>query len=124
MTLMETNSEELLFQGVETAYLTWDEFSRRPGWGADEIDRFFCHQVGTAHAKLLFDRLGLETKKNFETLAILGNVGSVSAPITMAMAMEQGAFVPGQKAALLGIGSGINCMMLGVDWRNNDGNHD
>jgi len=124
MTLMETNSEELLFQGVETAFLTWKEFSRRPGWSADEVDRFFCHQVGTAHAKLLFDRLGLETKKNFETLAILGNVGSVSAPITMAMAMEQGAFVPGQKAALLGIGSGINCMMLGVDWRIEDGNHD
>jgi 3-oxoacyl-[acyl-carrier-protein] synthase-3 len=34
----------------------------------------------------------------------------------MAMAMEQGAFQPGQKGALLGIGSGINCMMLGVEW--------
>lgn len=123
MTLMETNSEELLHQGVETAFLTWADFSRRPGWGTGEIDRFFCHQVGSAHAKLLFDRLGLETRKNFETLAILGNVGSVSAPITMAMAMEQGAFLPGQKAALLGIGSGINCMMLGVDWRNGDGIH-
>ena len=26
MTLMETNSEELLYQGVETAFLTWQEF--------------------------------------------------------------------------------------------------
>ncbi|MDP3480592.1 MAG: 3-oxoacyl-ACP synthase III [Desulfoprunum sp.] len=123
MTLMETNSEELLYRGVETAFLTWETFSRRPGWGAEEIDRFFCHQVGLAHAKLLFEKLGLETKKNYETLAILGNVGSVSAPITMAMAMEQGVFGPGQKAALLGIGSGINCMMLGVDWRNGHGNY-
>jgi len=115
-TLMATNSEELLHRGVETAELTWQIFSERSGWRAGDVDRFFCHQVGSAHAKLLFERLGLAAEKNFETLDILGNVGSVSAPITMAMAMERGAFQPGQKGALLGIGSGINCMMLGVEW--------
>ncbi|NNK97362.1 MAG: 3-oxoacyl-ACP synthase III, partial [Desulfobacterales bacterium] len=73
--------------------------------------------VGTAHAKLLFDRLNLNITRNFETLPFLGNVGSVSAPITMAMAIEQGAFGPGQKGAMLGIGSGINCLMLGIDWQ-------
>jgi 3-oxoacyl-[acyl-carrier-protein] synthase-3 len=96
--------------------MTWEKFSRAAGWQARDVDRFFCHQVGSAHAKLLFERLGLEAEKNFTTLDILGNVGSVSAPITMAMAMEQGAFRQGQKGALLGIGSGINCMMLGVEW--------
>lgn len=115
-TLMATNSEELLHKGVETARMTWEEFSARAGWRGEDIDRFFCHQVGTAHAKLLFSSLGLLPDKNFETLATLANVGSVSAPITMAMAMEQGAFKAGQKGALLGIGSGINCMMLGVEW--------
>ncbi len=115
-TLMATNSEELLHRGVETAEMTWKKFSTKPGWQAEDIDRFFCHQVGSAHAKLLFERLGLNPQKNFETLATLGNVGSVSAPITMAMAMEQKAFLPGQKGALLGIGSGINCLMLGVEW--------
>lgn len=115
-TLMATNSEELLYKGVETAKMTWEEFSLRSGWKGSDVDRFFCHQVGTAHAKLLFSSLGLSPDKNFETLATLGNVGSVSAPITMAMAMEQQVFMPGQKGALLGIGSGINCMMLGVEW--------
>jgi len=115
-TLMATNSEELLHRGVETAEMTWKRFSTKSGWQAKDIDRFFCHQVGSAHAKLLFERLGLDPQKNFETLATLGNVGSVSAPITMAMAMEQQAFLPGQRGALLGIGSGINCLMLGVEW--------
>ncbi|MBU1568632.1 MAG: 3-oxoacyl-ACP synthase III [Proteobacteria bacterium] len=115
-TLMATNSEELLHRGVETALATWERFSGKAGWKAEDIDRFFCHQVGSAHAKLLFEKLGLAPEKNFETLQILGNVGSVSAPITMAMAMEQGVFHSGQKGALLGIGSGINCMMLGVEW--------
>ncbi len=115
-TLMNTNSEELLLRGVETAHKTWQEFAATPGWNTDDIDRFFCHQVGTAHARLLFDTLELDLKKNFETLQTLGNVGSVSAPITMAMAIEQKCFCRGEKAAMLGIGSGINCMMLGVQY--------
>lgn len=115
-TLMETDSEELLHRGVETANLTWRDFSKKPGWDAADIDGFYCHQVGTAHARLLFETLGLDISKNFETLATLGNVGSVSAPITMAQAIEQGKYCPGQKGALLGIGSGINCLMLGVEW--------
>jgi len=115
-TLMATNSEELLYRGVETALLTWKEFSTKSGWQGDDIDHFFCHQVGSAHAKLLFEQLDLAAEKNFATLATLGNVGSVSAPITLAMAIEQNVFQPGKKGALLGIGSGINCMMLGVKW--------
>jgi 3-oxoacyl-[acyl-carrier-protein] synthase-3 len=113
---MATNSEELLYKGVETAAMTWQNFSGSPGWSADDIDCFFCHQVGSAHARLLFDTLQLDHGKNFETLEFLGNVGSVSAPITMAMAIENGVFQAGQKGALLGIGSGINCLMLGVEW--------
>lgn len=116
MTLMETDSEKLLHEGVATAQKTWQKFSAREGWGAADIDGFFCHQVGSAHARLLFERLGLDPEKNFETLANLGNVGSVSAPITLAWAMEQERFQPGSKGALLGIGSGINCLMLGVEW--------
>jgi len=80
------------------------------------IDRFFCHQVGKAHAQLLFEALKLDPEKNFETLPFLGNVGSVSAPVTMAIGIEQEAILSGQKAALLGIGSGINCLMLGIQW--------
>lgn len=115
-TLMATDSEELLQRGVETAAMTWQKFSSKEGWSGEEIDTFFCHQVGSAHARLLFETLKLDSRKNFETLRTLGNVGSVSAPITMAMAMEEEVFFPGRKGALLGIGSGINCLMLGVEW--------
>jgi len=101
---------------VDTANKTWNEFTEVSGWQPDDIDSFFCHQVGTAHARLLFEQLELDPRRNFETLPFLGNVGSVSAPITMAMAIEQNVFTPGQKGAMLGIGSGINCMMLGIEW--------
>ena len=114
--LMATDSEELMKRGIETAKNTWHDFLEDLGWLGTDIDVFFCHQVGQAHARLLFERLGLAPGKNFETLSFMGNTGSVSAPITMAMGIEQGVFKKGQRAALLGIGSGINCLMLGVEW--------
>jgi 3-oxoacyl-[acyl-carrier-protein] synthase-3 len=103
-------------RGIETAKNTWHDFLEDLGWLGTDIDVFFCHQVGQAHARLLFERLALPPGKNFETLSFMGNTGSVSAPVTMAMGIEQGVFKEGQRAALLGIGSGINCLMLGVEW--------
>ena len=115
-TLMSTDSEQLLEKGIETAADCWQVFQAAVGWEKGSIDRFFCHQVGRAHAQLLFETLALDPAKNFETLPVLGNVGSVSAPITMALGIEQGTLAPGQRAAILGIGSGINALMLGIDW--------
>lgn len=115
-TLMSTDSEVLLEKGVETAARCWEKFLRTLDWKKESINRFFCHQVGRAHAQLLFNTLALDPARNFETLAMLGNVGSVSAPITMAMGIEQGVLGTGEKAALLGIGSGINSLMLGIQW--------
>jgi 3-oxoacyl-[acyl-carrier-protein] synthase III len=115
-TLMATDSEELLKRGIETAALTWRKFLTALDWEPRAIDVFFCHQVGRAHARLLFDTLNIDPAKNFETLEYLGNVGSVSAPVTMAIGIEEKVFHRGQRAALLGIGSGINCLMLGIEW--------
>ena len=114
--LMATDSEKLLQKGVATAHLAWLDFLNEMAWPIESMNRFFCHQVGSAHAKLLFETLNLDISKNFQTLDSLGNIGSVSAPITLAMGIEQGAFVQGQRATILGIGSGINCLILGLEW--------
>lgn len=115
-TLMSTDSELLLEKGIETAKMCWQGFLEATGWDKDSIRRFFCHQVGQAHARQLFAALEMAPNRNFETLDVLGNVGSVSAPITMAMGIEKGRLKQGQRAALLGIGSGINSVMLGIEW--------
>jgi len=115
-TLMTTDSELLLEKGIETAELCWQDFQQETGWDPKKIDQYFCHQVGQAHARKLCSRLDLVPERNFETLKVLGNVGSVSAPITMAMGIEKGKLKKGQRGALLGIGSGINSVMLGIDW--------
>ena len=115
-TLMSTDSEQLLEKGIETAADCWRAFLENLAWHPESIDRYFCHQVGKAHAQRLLESLQLDPAKNFETLPHLGNVGSVSAPITLALGLEQGQLKPGQRGAILGIGSGINTLMLGIDW--------
>ena len=37
-------------------------------------------------------------------------------PATLAKAVEAGAVTEGTKVALLGIGSGLNCLMLALEW--------
>ena len=114
-TLMLTDSEALLARGVEAAAATWAEFKRESSWAEADVDVFCAHQVGKAHRDLLFQTLGLDVGKDFPTFPALGNMGSVSCPATAAMAIEAGRLPPGGRMALLGIGSGINCAMLGIE---------
>jgi 3-oxoacyl-[acyl-carrier-protein] synthase-3 len=104
-------------QGVATGAATFERFLAIAGWEPDDIDRTFCHQVGTAHRKLMFDALELDPAKDFATLEFLGNTGAAALPITMALGIEQGRLRAGDHVALLGIGSGINCQMLAVEWQ-------
>ncbi|MEM4248538.1 MAG: 3-oxoacyl-ACP synthase III [Candidatus Nanoarchaeia archaeon] len=115
-TLMNTDSERLMHEGVSVAKQTWNLFKNATGWNQDTADIIFTHQVGVAHKKLLFETLGLKPEKDFSTLEKLGNTGSVSCPLTFAIATDAGKFKKGMKAVMLGIGSGINCTMLGVEW--------
>ena len=113
---METDSEQLLVAGVEVARRTWSQFKDESGWGETTPDRFICHQVGSAHRRKLYETLGLDLAKDFSSFETLGNTGSAALPATLTRAVEQGAVRGGDKVALLGIGSGINSLMLAVEW--------
>lgn len=115
-TLMNTDSEALLLHGVETAKRTWEIFRRETGWNDDIIDCYCTHQVGVSHRRLLYESLELTPSKDFPTIENWGNTGSVSCPLTVALAAESGFLKKGSRLAMLGIGSGINCTMLGVEW--------
>ena len=43
-------------------------------------------------------------------------MGTVSLPLTAALAEDREFLEPGDRVAFLGIGSGLNCMMLGLEW--------
>lgn len=110
---MQTDSEQLLVAGVGLAAETWAAFTREQG---TDFDRFICHQVGSVHRRKLYETLGLDLAKDFSTFETLGNTGSVALPATLALAADAGAVRSGQRVGLLGIGSGLNCLMLALEW--------
>ncbi len=113
---MQTDSEALLVAGVELARETWEQFQSSLGWTAASVDRFVGHQVGAAHRRAVYERLGLDLAKDFSTFETLGNMGSVSLPATLAAAVDAGAVREGDRVTLFGIGSGLSCMMLALEW--------
>lgn len=113
---MQTDSEALLVAGLALAQDTWRDFTAETGYDAATADRFICHQVGSTHRRKLYEALGLGLEKDFSTFETLGNTGSVALPATLAKAVEAGAVREGSKVALLGIGSGLNCLMLALEW--------
>ncbi len=112
---MRTDSEALLAAGVGLAQRCWGRFKQESGWDEATPDRIITHQVGRRHSSLLFERLGLDPAKDYQSFDHLGNVGSVSLPATLALARAEGRVRRGEKAALLGIGSGLASLMLAVE---------
>ncbi|HLX64469.1 MAG TPA: 3-oxoacyl-ACP synthase III [Planctomycetota bacterium] len=114
---MSTDSETLLKEGCRLAHSTWEKTKRVLGWTNEIVDRVFCHQVGSAHRRELYNTLEMDQAKDFSTFEFLGNAGAVSLPITMAMGLEKKVPARAENIAMLGIGSGLNCLMLGVEWQ-------
>jgi 3-oxoacyl-[acyl-carrier-protein] synthase-3 len=110
---MQTDSEQLLIAGVELARATWRDFTAEQG---SDFARYICHQVGSTHRRKLYEALSIDEAKDFSTFDYLGNTGSVALPVTLAKAVEAGAVRDGDRVGLLGIGSGLNCLMLALEW--------
>jgi len=115
-TLMATDAEALLAAGIAVAARTWGACKAALGWDNATPDRICTHQVGSAHRRELFAALDLPLDRDCPIVAEFGNTGSVACPMALARAVEAGLVAPGDHVALLGIGSGINCTMLGVQW--------
>jgi len=113
---METHAGELLKYGIELGLRTWKRFLSTFGWAVEEIDKVICHQVGAVHRETMLRAFGIPPEKDFSTYPYLGNMGTVSLPLTAALAEEREFLQPGDRVGWLGIGSGLNCLMLGLEW--------
>jgi 3-oxoacyl-[acyl-carrier-protein] synthase-3 len=111
-----TDSVAVLRYGVELGMRTWYSFLNRLGWASDMVDKVITHQVGASHRDTILKTLGIAEEKEYSTYPFLGNMGTVSLPLTAALAEEREFLRPGDRVGFLGIGSGLNCLMLGVDW--------
>lgn len=112
---MNTDSEALLHAGIALAEKTWAEARSELGWCNSDVDRIYTHQVGRQHRKLLVERLELDPQRDYPTVERFGNTGAVALPMAMAMGLQDDPPAKGTKLALLGIGSGLNSVMLGIE---------
>ncbi len=113
---MSTDSTSVLKFGVELGTRTWKTFLKSLEWTRDRVDKVVCHQVGSEHQNMILKLLGIPRTKDYVTFPYLGNIGTVSLPLTAAIAEERDFLKPGDRVGFLGIGSGLNCTMLGFIW--------
>lgn len=113
---MVTDSVAVLKHGVQLGQSTWQQFLAQMAWTPAQIDRVICHQVGSGHQDAILKSLQVARDKDYTTYAYLGNMGSAALPVTAAIAQERGVLKRGQRVAFLGIGSGLTCLMMGLEW--------
>ena len=113
---MSTDAVSVLKNGVVLGEETWRAFVSEVGWTGDAVDKVICHQVGNANRDTILKTIGVPQSKDFSTYEFLGNIGTVSLPLTAALAEERDFLRAGDRVAFLGIGSGLNCLMLGFEW--------
>ena len=115
--LMDTDSERLMAEGIRTGIAAFERLLETTGWSREQIDRSICHQVGSRHRAGMLEAMGLDPQRDSITFPKLGNTGSVALPLSLAWAAQSGEITTNDRTALLGIGSGINSVMLAANWQ-------
>lgn len=113
---MITDGQKLLVAGVELAQRTFARACEVFGWTPASLGEVVIHQVSRHHTERLAGALGIDLAKIHAIYPEHGNVGPASVPMVLAKAEELGRLVPGQRIALMGIGSGLNCAMAEIVW--------
>jgi 3-oxoacyl-[acyl-carrier-protein] synthase-3 len=115
-TKMTTDPTTLLSEGVSLAKRTWTLANQEFGFQPDEVSEYALHQVGQANHDAVVQALKIPPNKALRLYIDNGNVGACGVPLTLAKLVEQKRVQDGNRVALMGIGSGINVMMMGVEW--------
>lgn len=113
---MVTDTRLLLIEGIKLATKTFEATRLALGWAVDEIDQFVIHQVSQPHTNAFIKAFGIDPKKVMTIFGEHGNVGPASVPIVLSKLRQLGKLKKGDRVALMGIGSGLNCTMAEVVW--------
>lgn len=114
---MRSYPSKLLTAGAGLITKTWRLASKTlERWSDDQIDLYAPHQVSTHNTLACIRAINATYSKFKLTFPWLGNTGPVGLPTALAMAWEDGQISDGAHIGLMGIGSGLNCMMMSVTW--------
>jgi acyl-CoA:acyl-CoA alkyltransferase len=113
--IMNTDSELLLEAGIRTGGEAFEKLLAETAWQRADIGFTVCHQVGTAHRRRMLERLAMPESTDYCSFPDLGNTGSVALPTALGQGLQSGFLTSGHRIGLLGIGSGLNSVMLGLE---------
>jgi 3-oxoacyl-[acyl-carrier-protein] synthase III len=109
---MKTSSEELLIAGVKLGKSLWDSWDKS---AKEDLSFYLTHQVGKTHQEYLTSELKLERYNTYTSYQKFGNTGSAAVALTWHLALKNSKLMKGQKGVWLGIGSGLNAMLMHVE---------
>jgi len=113
---MVTNTQALTEGGLRLAHRTWQRAVDVLGWTRESHAHYAQHQVSKGHAEKFAAILGLDMAKIYRLYPTYGNVGPAGIAIVLSKLREQNTLGGGDRVALMGIGSGINCTMAEIAW--------
>ena len=113
---MRTDGSTLLMAGLELAWSTWQRAQAELGWSAAALDEYVAHQVSAVHTAQIAESFGADLARFFKNYPTYGNIGPAGVPTVLHKSAEAGRLRAGQRVALMGIGSGLNCAMMEVVW--------
>ncbi|MGH8033281.1 MAG: 3-oxoacyl-ACP synthase III, partial [Luteimonas sp.] len=113
---MVTDTRMLLIEGLKLAQKTFSAAKLALDWVVEELDEFVIHQVSKVHTQAFVQAFGIDPQKVMTIFNEHGNIGPASVPIVLSKLRELGRLKKGDRVALLGIGSGLNCSMAEVVW--------
>lgn len=116
MNWMKTDASALLKAGIELVMKTYPRFLQVIQSVSDDIDHFVFHQVSHPHTEKTVQLLGIDGSKVYRVYREFGNTGPVGIPMVLSKSVREGKVKRGDRVALFGVGSGINCFMMAVDW--------
>ncbi|MEE8410193.1 MAG: 3-oxoacyl-ACP synthase III [Myxococcota bacterium] len=114
--MMTTDAKALLDAGIALARKTWALAQEKLGWSSDSLDEAVMHQVSKIHSELVARACNIDLGKVFNIYPEYGNVGPASVPIVLHKSHQAGRIKKGDRVALMGIGSGLNCSMAEIVW--------
>jgi 3-oxoacyl-[acyl-carrier-protein] synthase-3 len=113
---MLTDTQALLIEGLQLAIHTFADFVEAVDTAPAQFAHLFIHQVSHRHTEKWADILRIDKSKIHRIYPEFGNIGPAGIIISLAKAAKDELIQTGERIALLGVGSGLNCSMMAVDW--------
>lgn len=113
---MITDSKHLMAAGIELSVAMTNYMQTEWGKVPNDVDEVVMHQVSQPHTDKVIEAACLEESKVFRIYPEFGNVGPAGVPLVLGKSLQQGRIQPGDNVGLFGIGSGLNTMVMDVQW--------